>query len=129
MFKLERERPCFDVFNHICYYLSRKTIRAYNFTNTNDIALVNIKRGHPGQSPAPRSLSYNPAEHSVMISYVFLLLISRAMLMFLVTLKFMDFLEPQLVKRWMLNQKEGLGIVDYMLQEIDLLLLKKTWYI
>jgi coatomer protein complex subunit alpha (xenin) len=70
VFKLERERPGWDVHNEIAYYISGKSVRAYNFTNANDIALVAIKRGHPGQTPAPRGLSYNPAEHSVMISFV-----------------------------------------------------------
>lgn len=70
MFKLERERPGWDVHNDVAYYVSEKTVRSYNFSNAVDTALVNIKRGHPGQTPAPRGLSYNPAEHAVMISYV-----------------------------------------------------------
>lgn len=68
VFKLERERPAYDIHNDVCYYVSEKSIRAYNFATATDTPLIFIKRGHPGQSPPPRTLTYNPAEHSVLIS-------------------------------------------------------------
>ena len=71
VFKLERERPAYDIHNDVCYYVSEKSIRAYNFAAASDIPLITIKRGHPGQAPPPRTLTYNPAEHSVLISMVF----------------------------------------------------------
>lgn len=68
VFKLERERPAFDVHNDIVYYVKEKSIHAFNLNNANDIALITIKRGHPGQAPPPKTLSYNPAEHAVMLA-------------------------------------------------------------
>ena len=70
VFKLERERPAYDIHNDMCFYVSNKTVRAYNFENATDVPMVNIKRGQPGQAPPPRTLSFNPAENSVLISTV-----------------------------------------------------------
>ncbi|KAJ3302375.1 hypothetical protein HDV03_005016 [Kappamyces sp. JEL0829] len=68
VFKLERERPAYDIHGDICFYVSGKSIHAYNFAQASDMPLINIKRGQPGQAPPPKILSFNPAENAVMLS-------------------------------------------------------------
>jgi coatomer protein complex subunit alpha (xenin) len=68
VFKLERERPAFDVFQDVLYYVKDKSIRQYHFHTAKDIPLAGIKRGHPGQAPPPKTLSYNAATYTVMLS-------------------------------------------------------------
>jgi coatomer subunit alpha len=67
VFKLERERPAFDIFQDTMFYVKDKTIRKFNFASASDTVVVNIKRGHVSQGPVPRTLSYNPAENAVLI--------------------------------------------------------------
>jgi coatomer protein complex subunit alpha (xenin) len=68
VFKLERERPAYDIFKDSMYYIKDKAIRVFNFTTAKDSQLLTIRRGHPGQAPAPKFLSFNPAENTFMIS-------------------------------------------------------------
>ncbi|KAI9207062.1 coatomer WD associated region-domain-containing protein [Polychytrium aggregatum] len=67
VFKLERERPAHSVHQNTLFYVKDKFLRAYDFSNSNDTPLVSIRRP-AGLSTAPRSLSYNPAEHSVLLT-------------------------------------------------------------
>lgn len=67
VFKLERERPAFAISMDNCYYIKDKFIRSFNFVTQQDIPLIAIRRGQVGQSSPPRTLSYNPSEHSVII--------------------------------------------------------------
>ncbi|KAI8894425.1 coatomer WD associated region-domain-containing protein [Globomyces pollinis-pini] len=68
VFKLERERPAFDIYQDNVFYVKEKSIRRFNFQTASDEAMVGIKRGHVGQSPPPHKLSYNPAENSVLLT-------------------------------------------------------------
>jgi coatomer protein complex subunit alpha (xenin) len=65
---LERERPAYDIFQDTLYFIKDKTIRSFNFHTAKESQVLVIKRGHPGQSPAPKTLSFNPAENSFLIS-------------------------------------------------------------
>ncbi|KAJ3041599.1 hypothetical protein HK097_002233 [Rhizophlyctis rosea] len=67
VFKLERERPAHAVNQNQLFYVKDKFLRLYDYNSSNDAPLVTWKRGGP-QSPPPRSLSYNPAEHAVLIT-------------------------------------------------------------
>lgn len=67
MFKLERERPAFVVAQDTLYYIKDKFVRAYNFLTMVDAPVIAIRRGQVGQSSPPKTLSYNPAEHAVLV--------------------------------------------------------------
>ncbi|KAJ1558601.1 hypothetical protein HK096_009300, partial [Nowakowskiella sp. JEL0078] len=70
VFKLERERPPHAVFQNNLFYLRDKTIRVYDFTSGSDVGLVSIKKqsGNLASGVGYRGLSYNPAEHSVLLT-------------------------------------------------------------
>ena len=68
VFKLERERPAMTLHQNTLFYVKEKAIRVYDFTTGNDVPILVIKRGFPGQSPPPRILSYNPAEHALLLT-------------------------------------------------------------
>ncbi|CAI5484716.1 unnamed protein product [Closterium sp. Yama58-4] len=68
VFKLERERPAYAVHGNILYYVKDRYIRTYEFGSGRDNPLISIRRpGTTGSNQGPRSLSYNPAENSVLI--------------------------------------------------------------
>lgn len=68
VFKLERERPAYAVHGATLYYVKERYIRTYDFTSGRDNPLISIRRpGSTGSNQGPRSLSYNPAENSVLI--------------------------------------------------------------
>ena len=67
VFKLERERPAFTVHGTVCYYVKDKYLRSYDFTTKRDIPVVAIRRG-TGAVTQPRSITYNPAEHSILLT-------------------------------------------------------------
>jgi coatomer subunit alpha len=71
VFKLERERPAFAITQDYVFYIKDKFIRSFNFATAVDTPLIAIRRGQVGQSSPPRTLSYNPAEHSVIVCSVF----------------------------------------------------------
>ncbi|KAJ3292189.1 hypothetical protein HK104_005514 [Borealophlyctis nickersoniae] len=68
VYKLERERPAHAVHQNQLFYLKDKFLRMYDFTTSNDVPLLSIRRPANIQTGPPRSLSYNPAEHAVIIS-------------------------------------------------------------
>ncbi|XP_059167634.1 coatomer subunit alpha-like [Physella acuta] len=64
IFKLERERPPFSVHNNILYYVKEKYLRKLDFTNSKDVAVMQLRGG----SRAPiYSMSYNPAENAILL--------------------------------------------------------------
>ena len=71
VFKLERERPAYTVHGNICYYVKDKFLRSYDFATNRDVPVVSIRKGTGPYSP-PRSISYNPAEHTVLLTRVWL---------------------------------------------------------
>ncbi|EGF83385.1 hypothetical protein BATDEDRAFT_32736 [Batrachochytrium dendrobatidis JAM81] len=68
VFKLERERPAATMHNDMLFFVREKNIRAYNVKKNGDHAVVTIRRGQAGQAFPPRTMSYNPAEHSVILT-------------------------------------------------------------
>ncbi|KAI9098808.1 coatomer WD associated region-domain-containing protein [Phlyctochytrium arcticum] len=68
VFKLERERPAHAVHQNTLYYIKDKFLRSYDFVTGNDVPVITIRRGPNLQSPPPRTLSYNPAEHCVLVT-------------------------------------------------------------
>ncbi|KAJ3386096.1 hypothetical protein HDU84_001799 [Entophlyctis sp. JEL0112] len=66
VFKLERERPAQSMYQNQLFYIKDKIVRLHDFSTSNDIPLLSIKKGAAGGT-VPRTLSYNPAEHSVLI--------------------------------------------------------------
>lgn len=67
VFKLERERPAHALSQNTLFYVKDKSIRVYDCNSSNDAPILNIRRP-AGLSTAPRSMSYNPAEHSVLLT-------------------------------------------------------------
>ena len=74
VFKLERERPAFDIFGSRCFYVKDRYLRLYEFSSGRDIPLVSLRRTSsnttPGIGGGPRTLSFNSlnkAENNVLI--------------------------------------------------------------
>lgn len=74
VFKLERERPAFDVLSGKCFYVKDRYLRMHEFAKNRDVPLVSLRRttsnSTPGIGGGPRSLSYNTlnkSEHNVLI--------------------------------------------------------------
>ncbi|TPX35194.1 hypothetical protein SeMB42_g07204 [Synchytrium endobioticum] len=67
VFKLERERPAHAVHQNLLFYLKDSIIRQHDFTNSNDTPLLKVRKTPVGSATPPKTLSYNPAEHSVLI--------------------------------------------------------------
>ncbi|CAL1531227.1 unnamed protein product [Lymnaea stagnalis] len=64
IFKLERERPPFSVHNNILYYVKEKYLRKLDFTNSKDVAVMQLRGG--ARAPI-YSMSYNPAENAILL--------------------------------------------------------------
>ncbi|KRY66160.1 Coatomer subunit alpha, partial [Trichinella pseudospiralis] len=65
VFKIERERPAFTVYEENLFYVRDRILRKLNLRTSNDVPLISLR----GKSHNPYySLSYNPAEHSVIIT-------------------------------------------------------------
>lgn len=69
VFKLERERPASAVYQNQLFYITKeKHLRSYDFTkNLESPSILSLKKLGPAWTP-PRSLSYNPAERSVLVT-------------------------------------------------------------
>lgn len=67
VFKLERERPPFALHNKTLYYVRNKQVRALDYGTGKDHAMLSIRR-LGNQYVQPRSLSFNPAERSVIVT-------------------------------------------------------------
>lgn len=63
VFKLERERPSFDIVGNKCFYVKDKYLRQLEFKNGKDVPLLSLRRSAsvstPGIGGNPRSLAYN----------------------------------------------------------------------
>ncbi|OLL22528.1 putative coatomer subunit alpha [Neolecta irregularis DAH-3] len=69
VFKLERERPAHAIHNNMLFYMDReKCIRTYDFTTGEESAKIISLRKSSQQWISPRTMSYNPAERSVLIT-------------------------------------------------------------
>ena len=74
VFKLERERPAFDVLGGKCFYVKERYLRMHEFANSRDTPLVSLRRtssnATPGIGGGSRSLlynSFNKADNTVLI--------------------------------------------------------------
>ncbi|KAJ0344879.1 hypothetical protein COL154_009820 [Colletotrichum chrysophilum] len=69
VFKLERERPASAVYQNNLFYITKeKHVRSYDFQKTIESpTLLSLKKLGSPWSP-PRTLSYNPAERSVLVT-------------------------------------------------------------
>ena len=69
VFKLERERPASAVFQNQLFFVTKdKQVRSYDFgKNTESPNLMNLRKFGSPWVP-PRSLSYNPAERSILVT-------------------------------------------------------------
>lgn len=68
VFKLERERPASAIFQNQLFFVTKeKTVKSYDFQkNVESPNLLSLKKlGSPWT--APRTISYNPAERSVLV--------------------------------------------------------------
>ncbi|KAI0078368.1 coatomer subunit alpha-2 [Panus rudis PR-1116 ss-1] len=67
VFKLERERPAFAMHGDTLYYIRDKYVRSYDINTGSDIGLLSVRKFGSPYVP-PRTLSYNPAERSVIVT-------------------------------------------------------------
>ncbi|KAK1673092.1 coatomer WD associated region-domain-containing protein [Colletotrichum godetiae] len=69
VFKLERERPASSVYQNNLFYITKeKHVRSYDFQkSTESPTLLSLKKLGSPWTP-PRTLSYNPAERSVLVT-------------------------------------------------------------
>ena len=78
VFKLERERPAFDICGSRMFYVKDKYLRMHEFASGRDVPVVSLRRGGHSQPSGlgngPRGLSYNsfspPSESCVLITSV-----------------------------------------------------------
>ena len=75
VFKLERERPAFDVQGGSCFYTKDRYLRIHDFSNGRDAPLASLRRNSshatPGIGGGPRGLNhniFNKAENNVLIT-------------------------------------------------------------
>jgi coatomer protein complex subunit alpha (xenin) len=62
---LERERPAYALHGNVLYYVKDRFLRKLDFTTQKDKAVMQLRGG--SRSPV-YSMSYNPAENSVLLS-------------------------------------------------------------
>ncbi|KAK5099113.1 hypothetical protein LTR70_001263 [Exophiala xenobiotica] len=69
VFKLERERPASNLYQNTLFYVTKdKHIKSYDFTkNVESPSLLSLRKFGNSWVP-PRTLSYNPAERSVLVT-------------------------------------------------------------
>nr|CAD7196149.1 unnamed protein product [Timema douglasi] len=66
IFKLERERPAYSVHGNLLFYVKDRFLRKLDFTTSKDTAVMQLRGG--GRTGIPvYSMSYNPAENSVLL--------------------------------------------------------------
>ena len=69
VFKLERERPAYAQHQGTLYYVKDRYLRAYDYGSNRDSPLISVRGARGGNSGAPRSMSYNPAENAVLVNF------------------------------------------------------------
>ncbi|KAI9338024.1 coatomer protein alpha subunit [Pilaira anomala] len=70
VFKLERERPAFQVHQNELYYVKNSILHIHDFPSTADQEVMSVRK-LGSQFVAPRTLSYNPAERAVLLTSPF----------------------------------------------------------
>lgn len=65
IFKLERERPAYSIYNNHLFYVKEKLLRRLDFSTSKDVAVMTLRN-------APKvpyyNMSYNPAENAVLMT-------------------------------------------------------------
>src|SRR5258708_3085892 len=69
VFKLERERPAFSLYNDTLFYVRDKFVRQYDLNTKADVGVLSVRK-LGNQYLQPRALSYNPAERAVHVTSV-----------------------------------------------------------
>ncbi|KAH0447949.1 hypothetical protein IEQ34_023216 [Dendrobium chrysotoxum] len=69
VFKLERERPAFSIHQNILFYVRDRQVRQMDLQSGADQAVLSVKK-LGGPYTQPRTLSFNPAERSVLVSTI-----------------------------------------------------------
>lgn len=67
VFKLERERPAFQVHSNELYYIKHSVLHIHDFPSTADQEVMSVRK-LGSQFVAPRTLSYNPAEKAILLT-------------------------------------------------------------
>ncbi|KAG1147533.1 hypothetical protein G6F37_002746 [Rhizopus arrhizus] len=67
VFKLERERPAFQVHNNELFYVKNNILHIHDFPSTANQEVMSVRK-LGSQFVAPRTLSYNPAERAVLLT-------------------------------------------------------------
>lgn len=67
VFKLERERPAFQVHSNELYYIKNSVLHIHDFPSTADQEVMSVRK-LGSQFVAPRTLSYNPAERAILLT-------------------------------------------------------------
>jgi coatomer protein complex subunit alpha (xenin) len=67
VFKLERERPAFSVYQDQLYYIRDKYVRQHDFNTSVDTGLLSVRKLGSAYMQ-PKTLSFNPAERSVLVT-------------------------------------------------------------
>ncbi|CAO3684420.1 unnamed protein product [Rhizopus stolonifer] len=70
VFKLERERPAFQVHNNELFYVKNSILHIHDFPSTADQEVMSVRK-LGSQFIAPRTLSYNPAERAILLTSPF----------------------------------------------------------
>jgi len=69
VFKLERERPASSVYQNQLFYITKdKHVRSYDFTKNVESPSILSLRKFGSNWVSPRTLSYNPAERSILVT-------------------------------------------------------------
>jgi coatomer protein complex subunit alpha (xenin) len=69
VFKLDRERPAFSLHGNTLFYVRDKYVRAHDLATGSDAGVISVRK-LGSQYVQPRTLSYNPAERSVIVTSV-----------------------------------------------------------
>lgn len=69
VFKLERERPAFSLFQDTLYYIRDKYVHQYDLNTRADVGVLSVRK-LGGQYVQPRTLSFNPAERAIIVTSV-----------------------------------------------------------
>lgn len=67
VFKLERERPAFTVYQDQLYYIRDKYVRQHDFNTQADNGLLSVRKLGSAYVQ-PKTLAFNPAERSVLVT-------------------------------------------------------------
>jgi len=67
VFKLERERPAFSLFQDTLYYIRDKYVHQYDLATRADAGVLSVRK-LGGQYVQPRTLSFNPAERAIIVT-------------------------------------------------------------